>query len=101
MKQIIKRIWNEPAVAIGLIASLILALLQFLGDDTWDANTIIAIAAPFVSALGIRQTVKPALGPAPGAAPDETVPKQPPEAAPDPPATPPEAASEAPGDPNV
>jgi len=101
VKQIIKRIWNEPAVAIGLIASLILALLQFLGDDTWDANTIIAIAAPFVSALGIRQTVKPALGPAPGAAPDETVPAQPLEAAPDPPATPPEAASEAPGDPNV
>lgn len=63
MKVILQRIWKEPAVCIGLLASLILLLLEFLGDDKFTADSIIAICAPLVSALGIRQTVTPALEP--------------------------------------
>lgn len=59
MKELAKRIWNEPAVAIGLLTSLILLVFNIVGDSTWDAESIIAIAAPIASALGIRTQVTP------------------------------------------
>lgn len=61
MKEIAKRVWSEPAVAIGLAASLLLLVLQLLDDNNFTADTIISIAAPFLSALGIRQVVTPAI----------------------------------------
>lgn len=83
MKVIVQRIWREPAVCIGLAASLILLLLEFLGDDKFTADSIIAICAPLVSALGIRQTVSPALEP-----PTTTETETPSEPAPPPPIPP-------------
>jgi hypothetical protein len=59
VKTIVKQVWTEPAVAIGLLASLILLVLQFIGDNEFTADTIISIAAPFVTSLGIRQAVTP------------------------------------------
>jgi hypothetical protein len=59
VKTIVKQVWSEPAVAIGLLASLILLGLELVGDNEFTADTIIAIAAPFVSSLGIRQVVTP------------------------------------------
>lgn len=60
MKEIGKRIWNEPAVAIGLGVSLILLIGGIIdGHMDWDANHIIAVLAPLLTALGIRQTVIP------------------------------------------
>lgn len=59
MKELGKRIWNEPAAAIGLLTTLILLVINIVGDSTWDVQSIIAIAAPLVSALGIRPLVKP------------------------------------------
>lgn len=61
MKAIMQRAWREPAVCIGLLASLILLVLQLVGDDKFTADTVISICAPLVAALGIRQTVSPAL----------------------------------------
>jgi len=60
MKVIGQKFWNEPAVCIGLLTTVILLVLQIVTGDDWDAVNIIAILAPFVSSLGIRQTVTPA-----------------------------------------
>jgi len=59
MKTIVQKLWTEPAVAIGATASIILLLLNVANDQIWDAQSIIAIAAPFVASLGIRQAVTP------------------------------------------
>ncbi len=61
MRAIMQRAWNEPAVCIGLLASLVLLVLQLIGDDKFTADTVISICAPLLAALGIRQTVSPAL----------------------------------------
>jgi hypothetical protein len=58
MKEIGKRIWNEPAVCIGLLTSVALVVLNLLGDDTGTINWIEA-AAPLLAALGIRPLVTP------------------------------------------
>lgn len=60
MKEIAKRIWNEPAVAIGLFTTLVLLVINLVGDNEWGFEAIIAVLAPLLSALGIRQTVIPA-----------------------------------------
>ena len=59
MKVIAERFWKEPAVAIGFLVSLAL-LVYALIDDSFDAQSIVGILAPLVSALGIRQLVTPA-----------------------------------------
>lgn len=58
MKEIAKRVWTEPAVAIGLLTSLALIVLNLVGDDTDTINWIEA-AAPLLAALGIRPLVTP------------------------------------------
>ena len=63
MKVIMKQIWNEPAAAIGLLTSALLAVLAIADGADWDAQTIIGVIAPLASALGIRQLVSPAAGP--------------------------------------
>lgn len=59
MKELAKRVWEEPAVAIGLLTSILLAVLNLVTDNDWNAEHIIAIAAPLLSALGIRPLVTP------------------------------------------
>lgn len=63
MKVLVTRIWREPAVFIGLVASLGLLIVNLLADTDIDAATGLAIAGPLISALGIRQAVSPAAGP--------------------------------------
>jgi hypothetical protein len=58
MKAIAQRVWEEPAVAIGLLTSLALIALNLLGDDTDTVNWI-EVAAPLLAALGIRPLVTP------------------------------------------
>jgi hypothetical protein len=60
MSEVLKRIWKEPAVFIGLLASVVLAILTVVTGDPWNASTIAGVAAPFLSSLGIRQLVTPA-----------------------------------------
>ena len=59
MKEIAQRIWEEPAVAIGGVVTLALAALAIIGDEPWNASTIAGIAAPLLTALGIRTQVTP------------------------------------------
>lgn len=59
MKEIARRVWNEPAVAIGLIVSLALLVGAILTDAAWDWETILVILSPLLTALGIRPFVKP------------------------------------------
>lgn len=63
MKVIAERVYREPAVFIGLLTSIALLVITLLTGDPWDAATIAGIAAPLISALGIRATVTPALSP--------------------------------------
>lgn len=58
MKAIAKRVWEEPAVAIGLLTSIALVILNLVGDDT-DTINWIEVAAPLLAALGIRPLVTP------------------------------------------
>jgi len=58
MSEIGKRIWNEPAVFIGLLTSIILALIAWV-NGSWNTSDIIGVIAPLVSSLGIRQFVTP------------------------------------------
>jgi len=62
MKEIVVRVWREPAVAIGLLVSLVLLVITLATGDKWDTSTILAVIAPFASSLGIRQLVSPASG---------------------------------------
>jgi len=59
VKAIAQRVWNEPAVAIGLFTSIVLVVLALVSDADWDAQTIVGVIAPFASALGIRPLVTP------------------------------------------
>lgn len=59
MKVIAQKVWNEPAVAIGLLVSAVLLVVNLLDDQDWGVQSIIAILAPFATALGIRGAVVP------------------------------------------
>lgn len=63
MKVIAQRVYREPAVFIGLLTSIALLVIKLLTGDSWDAATIAGIAAPLVSALGIRAVVTPSISP--------------------------------------
>lgn len=60
MSEIAKRAWREPAVFLGLVTSIILAVITVATGDKWDTAAIVAVIAPLASALGIRQLVTPA-----------------------------------------
>jgi hypothetical protein len=62
VREIAKRVWLEPAVAIGLVTSLALLILALATDTQWDASVIAGIAAPFATGLGIRPFVRPTAG---------------------------------------
>jgi hypothetical protein len=59
MKEIARKVWEEPAVAIGLLVSIALLVGALLTDSDFDWEAIVAILAPFLSGLGIRPLVKP------------------------------------------
>jgi hypothetical protein len=59
MKTIIERAWHEPAVAIGLLVSVALAIGAVATSSDWSWETIVAVCAPLLSALGIRPLVSP------------------------------------------
>jgi hypothetical protein len=63
MKAVAQQVWREPAVFIGLLTSILLALIAILDGADWDTQTIIGVVAPFAASLGIRQAVTPAAGP--------------------------------------
>ena len=65
MKVIAQRVYTEPAVAIGLLFSVALLVVNLAADTNFDAATIVTVLGPLLSALGIRQTVSPAAGPRP------------------------------------
>ena len=59
MKELGKKIWEEPAAAIGLLVSLILLVGALLGDTEFDWESILVILSPLLTGLGIRPFVKP------------------------------------------
>lgn len=56
MKVIVARLWFEPAVVFGLLASV--ALFFVLGGVNSEGD-LIAVLTPFATSLGIRQVVTP------------------------------------------
>jgi hypothetical protein len=59
VKPLLNKLWLEPAAFIGLVVTLGLLVLNILGDTDWSVETIIEIAAPLITGLGIRQLVVP------------------------------------------
>lgn len=59
MSEIARRVWHEPAVLLGLLATIALVIITLATGDPWDTATIAGVAAPLVSALGIRELVTP------------------------------------------
>jgi hypothetical protein len=74
MKSVAQKLWNEPAAFLGLVATLILLVLNILGDSDWSLEQVVNILAPLVTGLGIRQLVVPTTKASKGIAParDET-----------------------------
>jgi hypothetical protein len=60
MRQIVKLFWNEPAVAIGVLASVALAVLKIVNGGDLAADDVLAILAPLGTAAGVRPLVSPA-----------------------------------------
>jgi len=63
MSTIAIRAWREPAVFIGLLTTIALVIITLATGDHWDTATIAGVAAPLLSALGIRALVAPATEP--------------------------------------
>jgi len=63
MREIITRAYREPAVAIGLLTSIALAVITVATGDPFDTAAIAGIAAPLLASLGIRELVTPATPP--------------------------------------
>ena len=60
MKAIAQKVWREPAAAIGLLVTLLLLAGALLSDHVdWSVEHILAILAPLLTGLGIRQAVTP------------------------------------------
>lgn len=59
MKEIMNRVWREPVVFFGLLASIALAVTTIATGDPWDAAAITAVIVPLAEALGVRQLVTP------------------------------------------
>jgi hypothetical protein len=60
MRQIAKLFWTEPAVALGVLASVAIAVLKFANGGALTADDVIAILAPLGTAAGVRPLVTPA-----------------------------------------
>ena len=60
MSEVASRVWREPAVFVGLLSSVALAVVNVVTGGPWDAAIIVGILLPLVEALGIRQLVYPA-----------------------------------------
>lgn len=57
MSVLLRRVLNEPAVAIGLAFTVALGVVNF--GDPWSAQTIVEVFAPLAASLGIRPYVTP------------------------------------------
>lgn len=76
MKVIAHRIWTEPAVAIGLLFSAAILVVNLAAGEGFDFATIVTIFGPLLSSLGIRQVVSPAVGPRPDEEPEPEAPSE-------------------------
>ena len=61
MKTLIQKLWTEPAAFVGLLVSIGLAIGTIVTGGAWDWETIVAVTAPLLTSLGIRQVVTPAV----------------------------------------
>ena len=60
MKPLIQKLWTEPAAFIGLLTTIALAIGAVITGSDWSWEAIVAIIAPLLTGLGIRQAVTPA-----------------------------------------
>lgn len=60
MRKLIDLFMNEPAVALGVIAAVAIAVLKYANGGALTADDLIAILAPLGTAAGVRPLVRPA-----------------------------------------
>jgi hypothetical protein len=59
MKPLVGKLWTEPSAFIGLVVTIALAVGAVITGTDWSWESIVAIVAPLLTGLGIRQTVVP------------------------------------------
>jgi hypothetical protein len=59
VSEIAQRVWREPAAALGLITSIVLAIIVIVSGNDWDVAAFAGVIAPLASSLGIRELVTP------------------------------------------
>ena len=60
MRALAIRVWHEPAAFLGLLATIALTVGAWIAGADWTWETIVAVLAPLLTSLGIRQLVVPA-----------------------------------------
>ena len=59
MRKLIDLFMNEPAVALGVVAAVAIAVLKFANGGALTADDLIAILVPLGTAAGVRPLVSP------------------------------------------
>ena len=59
VKPLLQKLWTEPAAFIGLVVTAALAIGAVITGSDWTWEAIVAIVAPLLTGLGIRETVVP------------------------------------------
>jgi hypothetical protein len=60
VQRLMKLFWEEPAVALGVIAAAAVAVLNLASGGGLTAEDLLAILAPLAAAAGVRPLVTPA-----------------------------------------
>jgi hypothetical protein len=60
VRKLIDLFMNEPAVALGVIAAVTIAVLKLANGGALTADDLITILAPLGTAAGVRPLVSPA-----------------------------------------
>jgi len=59
VRKLIDLFMNEPAVALGVVAAVAIAVLKFANGGALTADDLIAILVPLGTAAGVRPLVSP------------------------------------------
>jgi hypothetical protein len=59
VRRLMQLFWDEPAVALGVIAAAAVAIVKVASGGGLNADDVLAILAPLGAAAGVRPLVTP------------------------------------------